>query len=175
MKDETKGAEVRNYRPIACLPTTFKLLTGIIAEHIYGHLNRNGLLLDEQKGCRRKTRGTKDQLLTNKMVLKNCRRKHTNLNMAWIDYNKAYDMVSHSWILESVTSVGIAENIKGLLKNSMGNRKTLNAYGTTLGEVNIWRRIFQGDSLSPLLFVIAIIPLTRMLRQCDIGYQLVTF
>ena len=107
------------------------------------------------------------------MVLKNCRRRHTNLNMAWIDYKKTYDMVSHSWILESVTLVGIAENIKRLLKNSMGNWKTeLNAYGTTLGEVNIWRGIFQGDSLSPLLFIIAIIPLTQMLTQCDTGYQL---
>jgi len=35
MKDETKGAEVRNCRPIACLPTTFKLLMGIIAKHIW--------------------------------------------------------------------------------------------------------------------------------------------
>jgi len=33
----------------------------------------------------------------------------------------------------------------------MGNWKTeLNVYGTTLGEVNIRRGIFQGDSLSPL-------------------------
>ena len=47
----------------------------------------------------------------------------------------------------------------------------LNTYGTALGEVNIRRGIFQGDSLSPLLFVIAIIPLTRMLRH-DTGYQL---
>jgi len=55
-----------------------------------------------------------------------------NLNMAWIDYKKAYDMVPHSWILESVTLVGIADNFKRLLKNSiMGNWKTqLNAYGT---------------------------------------------
>ena len=103
----------------------------------------------------------------------NCRRRHTNLNMAWIDYKKTYDMVSHSWILESVTLAGIAENIKRLLKNCMGNWKTeLNAYETMLGEVNIRRGIFLGDSLSPLLFVIAIIPLTRMLRQCDTGYQL---
>jgi len=103
----------------------------------------------------------------------NCRRRHTNLNMAWIDYKKAYDMVSHSWILESVTLAGIAENIKRLLKNCMDNWKTeLNAYETMLGEVNIRQGIFQGDSLSPLLFVIAIIPLTRTLRQCDVGYQL---
>ena len=56
MKDETKGAEVGNYRPIACLPRAFKLITGIVAEHIYGHLDRNDLLPDEQKGCRRNTR-----------------------------------------------------------------------------------------------------------------------
>jgi len=75
--------------------------------------------------------------------------------------------------LESVTLVGIADNIRRLQKNSMGNWKTeLNAYGTMLGEVNIWRGIFQGDSLLPLLFVIATIPLTHMLRQCDTGYQL---
>jgi len=59
----TKGADVRNYRPIACLPTTLKLLTGIVAKHVYGHLHSNGLLLDEQKGCTRKTPGTNDQLL----------------------------------------------------------------------------------------------------------------
>jgi len=34
--------------------------------------------------------------------------------MAWIDYKKAYDMVTHSWILESMTLVGIAKNIKRL-------------------------------------------------------------
>jgi len=77
-------------------------------------------------------------------------------------------MVPHLWILESVTLAGIAENIKRLLKNSMGNWKTeLNACGTSLDEVNIWQGIFQGDSLSPLLFIIAIIPLTHVLRHCD--------
>jgi len=72
------------------------------------------------------------------MVLKNCRRRNTTLNMVWIDYKKAYDMVPHSWILERVTLVGIADKIKRLLKNTMGNWKTeLIAYGTMLGEVNI--------------------------------------
>ena len=35
----------------------------------------------ERKGCRRKSRGTKDQLLINKMVLADCERKHKNLAM----------------------------------------------------------------------------------------------
>jgi len=124
---------------------------GVIAKHVYGHVDRNDLLPDKQKGCRRNSWGTKDQLLIDKMVLKNCRRRHMNLNIAWIDYKKVYGMVPHSWIRESVALVGIADNIKRLLKNSMDNSKTeLNAYRTMLGEVNIWQGIFQGDSLSPL-------------------------
>ena len=34
-----------------------------------------------------------------------------------------------------------------------------------LGEVNINRGIFHGDPLSPLLFVISLIPLTLVLRR----------
>lgn len=43
--------------------------------------------------------------------------------------------------------------------------------GQVLGEVRIRRGIFQGDSLSPLLFVAAMIPLTITLRKTRLGYQ----
>ena len=75
------------------------------------YLERNVLFKDEQKGCRKGSRGTKDQLLIDKAILKNCRRRLTNLSMAWIDYNKAYDMVPHSWILKCREMVGAAKNI----------------------------------------------------------------
>ena len=37
--------------------------------------------------------------------------------------------------------------------------------------IQIRRGIFQGDSLSPLLFCIALIPLTNELNRDDCGYQ----
>ena len=37
--------------------------------------------------------------------------------------------------------------------------------------IQIRRGIFQGDSLSPLLFCIALIPLTNELNTADCGYQ----
>ena len=66
------------------------------------HLNQQNLLPEEQKGCRRKTRETQDQLLLDKAVVRNSRRRKTNLNMAWIDFQKACDMVPHSWILKTL-------------------------------------------------------------------------
>jgi hypothetical protein len=37
--------------------------------------------------------------------------------------------------------------------------------------IKINRRIFQGDSLSPLLFCVALIPLTNELNRSKCGYQ----
>ena len=171
-KDPAKGRAVSNYRPITCLPLMWKLLTSIFAEKIYDHLLANNLLPDEQKGCRKGSRGTKDQLLIDKAVLREARRKKRCLTMAWIDYRKAYDMLPHSWILETLGMIKVAKNIENLLRGSMpGWRTELTANGEMLGEVEIRRGIFQGDSLSPLLFVVAMIPLTSLLKREAMGYK----
>ena len=59
MKDSKKGTEVGNYRPIACLNLIWKLLTGIISDKTYDHLEENKLLPEEQKGSRRNAKGRK--------------------------------------------------------------------------------------------------------------------
>ena len=101
------------------------------------------IIPSEQKGCRKGSRGTKDQLLIDKTVLRDCKKRHTNLAMAWIDYKKAYDMVPYSWISECLEMFGIANNIQDFLNNSMKSWKLeLNASGKTLGEVDIRRGIF---------------------------------
>ena len=42
-----------------------------------------------------------------------------NRVVAWIDYKKAYCMVPHSWIVESLGIVGVNEQIKHFLPESM--------------------------------------------------------
>ena len=52
---------------------------------------------------------------------------------------------------------GIASNMVPLLNNSMNMWRTdLTSGKHVFGEVRIKRGIFQGDSLSPLLFVLAL-------------------
>ena len=51
-------------------------------------------------------------------------------------------------------------------------RVELIAGGRRLAEAKIQRGIFQGDALSPLLFIIAIIPLNHIFRKCTAGYKL---
>ena len=70
---------------------------------------------------------------------------------------------------------GIADNIKQLLQNSIPLWKTQRYHGReNLGTVNIKRGIFQGDSFSPLLFEIELIPISRVLKNAKMGYKVDT-
>ena len=89
------------------------------------------------------------------------------------DYKKAHDMVPHSWILESLELVQVSGNMLEFVKRSMANWQTvLTSCRESLTKVNIRRGIFQGDSLSPLLFVICMILLTHVLRNTKARYTL---
>ena len=105
-------------------------------------------------------------------VIKEVKSRNNSLAIAWIYYKKAYDMVSHSWIIECLYLFGVAENIKSLLVNSMENWKVMLCSGNSeLVEVEIKRDICQGDSLSPLVFVLALIPLSLILRKAKAAYE----
>ena len=161
-----------NYRPITCLALMWKLLTGVIADQIYAHLHQQKLLPEQQKGCRKVSRGTNELLYIDGAVIKEVKSRNQNLAMAWIDYKKAYDMVSHSWIIECFDLFRVAENINSLLVNTKEKWKVMLCSGNSeLGEVEIKHAIFQGDSLSPLVFVLALIPISLILRKVKAAYE----
>ena len=48
---------------------------------------------------------------------------------------------------------------------------SLTANNEDLGEVNVKWRIFQGDSLLPLLFVLGMVPLSFILKKINACYK----
>ena len=122
-------------------------MTGIISEHVYRFLEEEKILPEEQKGCKRNSRGTEDRLLLDKAVLRDCKRRSTNLAMARMGYRRVYDMIRLSLISESFEVFGVAENTKNFLLKSMNRWKLeLTSNGVSLGNVEIRGGVFHGDS-----------------------------
>ena len=148
----------------------WKLLTGVIAEEMYNYLEREKILPEEQKGCKRGIRGTKDQLLIDKTVLKDCKKRHTNLSIAWIDYRKAFHLVPDNWVNEYMEIFGIAENLKTFLQKSMQQwRLSLTANGEDLREVNVKRGDIPGRQ--SITIVLNVVPLSLILKKVNACYK----
>ena len=171
-KDPNKGTALNNYRPITCLPMMWKILTAEIREEIYYSLTSRDLFPDEQKGYCKGSRGTAELLYIDQPILNESRTRRKNLAMAWIDYKKAYDMVLHSWIINSLKMYKISHEVINFIDKTMKTWRVELTVRRRLAEGKILRGIFPGDALSPLLFIIAMMPLDHILRKCTAGYKL---
>ena len=60
----------------------WKLLICVIADQIYAHLDQDKLLTEEQKECRKCSRGTNDLLYIDRAVIKKVKSRNRNLVMA---------------------------------------------------------------------------------------------
>ena len=175
-KDPSKGTARNYYRPITCIPIMWKVLIAQIREEIYYSLSSCGLFPDEQKGCYKGSRGTAELLYIDQHIPNESKNRRKNLAMTWIDYKKAYDMVPQSWMINCLKMYKISHEIIDFIKKKNKNMKNwrveLTAGGKSLVETKIQRGIIQGDALSPLLTIIAMMQLNHILRKYTTGYKL---
>ena len=95
----------------------------------------------------------------------------------WIDYKNAYDSVPYSWLTEMLDLYKIDKHTKNFIKLLMPNWRTKIHLPYTSGCVSTdWitflRGIFQGSSLSPLLFFLALAPIRNILKRNNVGYKI---
>ena len=174
---DPKGPKQRtapnNYRHITCLLRMWKILTAQVREGIYNSLTSYGLFPEEQKGCRKGSKGTAELLYMDQRILNKSKTRRKNLAMAWIDYKKAYDMVPQSWMINYLKMYKISHEVINFIKKTIKTwRVELTAGGRSLAEAKIQRGIFQGDAISPLQVIIAMMPLNHILRKCTARYKL---
>ena len=118
-KDLHKEIAPNNYGPINCLPMIWKILTTQIREEIWYSLTSRRLFPEEQKRCRKGSRGTRELLYINKHILNGGKTRRKNLAMAWIDYKKSYDMVPQSWIINYLKMYKISDEVINFIEKTM--------------------------------------------------------
>ena len=166
-----------NGRPITCLPTIYKIMTASLSLIINNHLTQNNILCEEQKGCCKYAKGCKEQLTIDQVVLEQTTRQTRNLHACFIDYQKAFDSVPHSWLIQSLKIYKIHPTLIEFLKHNMTHWQTsiqISSKSTYIktAEIKIKCGIFQGDCLSPLWFCIALNPLSNLLKNSKYGFKI---
>ena len=110
-KRPSMGSAKNNYRYITCLPMMWKILIAQIREETYSSLTSRGLFLEEQKGCRKGSRGTAELLYIDQHILNETKIRRENLAMAWIDYKKHVPAKLDDKLSQNVENIKSSETL----------------------------------------------------------------
>ena len=164
-----------NYRPIACQNVMLKLYTGCINNFLGDHCLKNQIISTEQAGGKKNVWGCSELLLINKMIQEEVVTRQRDVVCTWLDYQKAFDSIPHDWMVEALVLAKVPEKVvKAIQSLSMSWATRLVLDSGSASETKLIRYskgILQGDSLSVLLFILALNPLSHLLRAQE-GYAI---
>ncbi len=88
--------------------------------------------------------------------------RHRDQSVGWVDYQKAFDMVPHLWLKQMLKAIRAPKNVRKAVESLIPywrtNLEVLTEDGIRSIPINLKRGLFQGDSLSPLLFCLRVAP-----------------
>ena len=160
-----------NYRPIALLMSVYKFWTRIITTILSDFCEQSGILSEPQEGFR-KFKSSSRQLQYLKLVLEDAKLHKHDLNVSLLDIKSAFDTVDHHRLFAVLQALGIPMDAVRLIQDLYINATT--SISTNHGQtppISLRRGTIQGDSLSPLLFILFLEPLLRWLSINDRGYR----
>eukprot|EP00794_Sanderia_malayensis_P009458 gene9458-biopygen7807 len=99
------------------------------------------------------------------------------LSVAWVDFKKAFDLVPHEHMLCTLEAMKAPRIVTNTIRRVMPHWRTAFNFVSSgrpcrTKELPIVRGLFQGDSLSPLLFCLAIAPLSAAIRRRCAAYTI---
>lgn len=166
------STDCNNYRAICLSAVAFKIYSRILENRLRSEIEHR---IQDEQAAYRPGRQTQDHIYTIRALTEKRLDKNKELYIACLDLKAAFDMVPRRFIWEALerldVSVKLRRVIKGINTETIGLVR-LNGQKST--EFKMERGIKQGDSLSPLLFIIYMDSINELCknetRNTGLGY-----
>ena len=156
-------SSVKDWRPISLLNVDYKILATVIANRLKPLLQN--YISDEQQ-CGLPNRHLFNNHLNIKSALQYANDISHPLAVVQIDFKKAFDSISHKFLISLAHHIGLPLSLTTWLENiltSIYSRLLIN--GQKTGATPITSGIRQGCPLSMLLFILGTEPLTQKINN----------
>ena len=110
-----------NYRPISLTSHVCKVLESIVRSKIIGHFNENNLMSEAQHGFR-EGRSCLTNLLEMLEAWTEIIEEGDGIDVAYLDFRKAFDLVSHRHLIYKMSKYGINGQILKWVEEFLNNR-----------------------------------------------------
>ena len=158
--DQVNVFLAENYRPVSLTSIVVKTLERVVQKHIMIFLTDQQLLIENQHGFR-KYRSCLTQLQQLLHHWSSVLDKRGAIDVAFLDFAKAFDKVSHPHLFNKLQSYAIKGQLLEWINNFLLGRKqrvVINGY-----ESN-WLKVASGvpqqSNLGPLIFLIYILTIS---------------
>ena len=142
-----------NYRPVSLTSVCSKVLEHIIHKHVVIHFEQNKILTELNHGFR-KHYSCETQLITTIHDLATSFDTKTQVDIAILDFSKAFDKVPHRELLHKLKSYGINGCILQWISSFLCERNMrVMVDGIASRKVPVLSGVPQGTVLGPLLFL----------------------
>jgi hypothetical protein len=147
---KSKAQNCDKYRIISLMSHVLKIFLRIIQSRMYRKCESR--MSDTQFGFRNGL-GTREALFATNVLIQRCRDMNTDIYACFIDYQKAFDTVRHSKMIEILISAGIDKrDIRIITELYWGQNAEIKVDNAMSEKVEIQRGVRQGCVLSPMLF-----------------------
>lgn len=138
------------FRMISLMSQVLKLFLKIIHGRIYNKCEKE--ISPTQFGFRQGF-GTREALFSLTVLLQKCRDQRKDVYLAFIDYQKAFDCISHTDLIRLLQEKKVDENDLRFIRNLYENQTAAVRLQTeSTDKFPVERGVRQGCVLSPLLF-----------------------